>query len=155
MKPNRMLVSRVREIRLSLYCEFHSTLFPLDTQLCTFGLSNEDARILSLFFDPNMKFNTTKTFEKDEFTISTTYEDGYNLKHASYVGFHLKLKRILSPFVFQYYLPAASVVFLSQISLIIPLSSIPGRIGLLATLFLALTNLFINHMVLYTIHTIL
>ena len=36
---------------------------------------------------------------------------------------------------------------LSQIGLIIPLTSIPGRIGLLATLFLSLTNLFINHMV--------
>ena len=146
-KPNTTFVSRVREIQMSVFCEFHSTMFPLDTTNCTFRLSNEDASGLQLLFDPDMKHIGTKTFGKDGFNITKTYEYGYNLEDSGYIGFNLEMRRVLSPFLFQYYLPAASVVFVSQISLLIPLSSIPGRTGLLATLFLTLTNIFINHMV--------
>ena len=146
-RHNSMFVSRIREMRISLYCTFHSNMFPLDSQNCTFRLSNEDATRLQLLFDHDASQNDTTVFEKYGFTISITYEDGSNTKDSLYIGLNLKMKRVISPFVFQYYLPAAAVVFLSQIGLIIPLTSIPGRIGLLATLFLSLTNLFINHMV--------
>lgn len=153
-RPNSMLVSRVREMRMSLYCAFRSNMFPLDSQNCTFRLSNEDAGRLQLFFDHDTNKNDTTVFEKYGFTISIIYENGINTKDSLYVGLNFEMKRVISPFVFQYYLPAAAVVFLSQIGLIIPLTSIPGRIGLLATLFLSLTNLFINHMVISMISLI-
>ena len=153
-RPNSMFVSRIREMRMSLYCAFHSNIFPLDSQNCTFRLSNEDARRLQLLFDLDTNQNDTRVLEKFGFTISTIYEDGSNTKDSLYIGLNLKMKRVISPFVFQYYLPAAAVVFLSQIGLIIPLTSIPGRIGLLATIFLSLTNLFINHMVIRIIELV-
>ena len=143
--PNTTFVSRVREIHMSVYCEFHSTRFPLDTTYCAFRLSNEDARGLQLLFTPDMDHIGTKTFEIDGFNITMTYEHGHDLEDSSYIGFNLEMRRILSPFLFQYYMPAASVVLVSQISLI---TEIPGRTALLATLFLTLTNIFINHMVL-------
>ena len=99
-KPITMFVSRVREIRTSFYCEFHSSKFPLDFTNCTFRLSNEDARGLQLHFDSVMKHNGTETFEKDGFNISKTYEKGFNLEDSYYIGFNLGMKRVLSPFLF-------------------------------------------------------
>ena len=42
----------------------------------------------------------------------------------------------------KYYLPSAAIVIASQISFIIPMTAIAGRTALLATLFLALINIF-------------
>ena len=81
------------------------------------------------------------------FIITKNLEEGLDGNKDAYVGITFKMVRILSPFIFQYHLPAAAIVFVSQVSFIIPPSAIPGRIGLLATLFLTLINLFINHMV--------
>ena len=89
-------------------------------------------------------------FPKYGFMISETEEDGIDEKGSAFVGLKYKMKRVLSPFVFQYFLPAAAIVFVSDISFVIPSSATPGRVGLLATLFLTLTNLFINHMVSFT-----
>jgi hypothetical protein len=62
-------------------------------------------------------------------------------------GFDIILERIAQPYMFQYYFPCAAIVIISQISFIIPLSAIPGRVGLVVTQFLTLTNIFIYQMV--------
>ena len=98
-------------------------------------------------FSPIVTPITGTIFSKSGFTVTQLLEDGFNDKNESYVGMEFKMKRALSTFLFQYYLPSAAIVFVSQISFIVPTASIPGRLGLLATLFLTLTNLFINHMV--------
>ena len=109
--------------------------------------SNEDDKRLRLHFSPETIVDKKWRLIKDGFNITRTFKRGYTEKNDTFVGFEIELKRILSPYIFQYYLPCAAIVFVSQISFIIPPSSLPGRIGLLATLFLTLTNLFINHMV--------
>ena len=110
-------------------------------------LSNEDDKRLRLRFSPETIVDKKWRLIKDGFNITRLFKRGYTEKNDTFVGFEIELKRILSPYIFQYYLPCAAIVFVSQISFIIPPSSLPGRIGLLATLFLTLTNLFINHMV--------
>ena len=62
-------------------------------------------------------------------------------------GFNITLERMIQPYIYQYYLPCISIVVVSQISFVIPLSAIPGRVGLVVTQFLTLTNLFIHQMV--------
>ena len=62
-------------------------------------------------------------------------------------GVELQLRRPMSKYVLQYYLPAITIVMASSVSFIIPLSAIPGRVALVVTLFLTLTNIFINQMV--------
>ena len=62
-------------------------------------------------------------------------------------GFDVTLARMIQPYLFQYYFPSIAIVVVSQISFIIPLSAIPGRIGLIVTQFLTLTNIFIHQMV--------
>jgi hypothetical protein len=62
-------------------------------------------------------------------------------------GFDKILKRVVQPYMFQYYLPCAAIVVISQISFIIPIFAIPGRVPLVVTQFLTLTNIFISQMV--------
>ena len=62
-------------------------------------------------------------------------------------GFKIKLERIIQPYLLQYYIPCATIVLVSMISFLIPLTAIPGRVALVVTLFLTLTNIFTAEMV--------
>ena len=147
--PNGTYVWAYLEIQLSLFCDFDFTDFPMDAHSCRFVETNENARELQLLPSSKLENNLFPLFQKDGFEVETSFVQGDNSdsKKLSYCGFILRLKRIYSLYVFQYYLPGAAIVFLSHISFIIPPSSIPGRIGFLATLFLTLMNICINHMV--------
>ena len=133
---------------MSLFCHFKFRDFPLDTQLCTFQVTNQDAQYLELIL-PVEKNLLSKNFTKDGFYITAKFGQGKDChgRATSCIVVEFIMRRIRSTFVFQYYLPCCAIVFVSQISFIITPSSIPGRLGLLATQFLTLTNLFINHMV--------
>ena len=63
------------------------------------------------------------------------------------IGFRVYLRRKVTPFAIQYYIPCAAIVMLTQISFIVPISSIPGRVVLLITEFLTLINIFIHQQV--------
>ena len=131
--------------------------------MCQFVYTNENARELHLLpyvddvstigrrISSELDWDTYsyRAPEKDGFEIETSFVHGNDLgkENFHYWGFNITMRRIISPYAFQYFLPAAAIVGISQISFIIPPSSIPGRIGLLATLFLTLMNIFINHMV--------
>ena len=133
---------------MSLFYHFKFKDFPLDTQRCTFQITNQDAQYLQLIF-PVKKNLLSKNFTKDGFDINAEFSQGKvcNGGATSCIEAEFIMRRIRSTFVFQYYLPCCAIVFVSQISFIVTPSSIPGRLGLLATQFLTLTNLFINHMV--------
>ena len=45
-----------------------------------------------------------------------------------------------------YYIPSILIVLVSEIGFVVPVTAIPGRIGLLVTQFLTLINLFIHQM---------
>ena len=59
-------------------------------------------------------------------------------------GFSLKLKRLKTQIIIQVYLTSTSLVIVSWLSFIIQPSSIPGRMGLLVTVFLVIINIFIG-----------
>ena len=65
----------------------------------------------------------------------------------SKIGLQIKMKRLVRPFVYQYYLPCISIVLVSFMSFVVPLSAIPGRVALVVTQCLTLTNLFIHQRV--------
>ena len=145
--PNTTLIVAEKDLLITLPCDFEPTMFPFDNNICNFKHSNKYVPNLIPVISKYKRPQTAISFSKFGYTVTGVLEEGSGDKNISYCGFKLKMKRNLSPFVFQYFLPSASIVFVSHISFIIPSSSIPGRVGLLATLFLTLTNLFINHMV--------
>ena len=58
------------------------------------------------------------------------------------VGFRINLVRHSSPYVTKYFVPCFAMVLISFISFVIPPEAIPGRTGLLVTLFLVLVTVF-------------
>ena len=78
--------------------------------------------------------------------VSTLFDENINNGNNT-IGVKLEMTRRLKPFFLKYYVPAVAIVIVSEISFLIPVVAIPGRIGLLVTMFLTLTNLFIYNMV--------
>ena len=104
-----------------------------------------------MLYDPDKKTHLSdKPYDTLGFDITTAFVDA-NSTYANEkleIGFDIMMKRIIRPFVYQYYLPCIAIVFISQVSFIVPLSAIPGRIALVVTQFLALTNIYVQQMVL-------
>ena len=144
--PNTTAIVMRQDLQITLPCSFDPNTFPFDAPHCKLRYSNEVAQNL-IPIPLRTSTRTPMPFSKYGFTITELQDDGIDKKGSAFVGLKYKMKRILSPFVFQYFLPAAAIVFVSDMGFIIPSSATPGRVGLLATLFLTLTNLFINHMV--------
>ena len=123
----------------------------MDKQKCSlkFGSSLENPLVL-LIVDPHkICRNQEKTYERNGFLVSAACFT--ETKEQYRVGFHFFLDRVITKYLCQYYLPSAIIVFVSQISFVIPISALPGRIGLVVTQFLALTNIFINEQVILII----
>ena len=134
--------------KVTVSCPFIFSAFPFDNQKCN----------LTMELDSNANFTVhsekhNKEYDADGFKIKS-YGFGplwyYYEAFASSVpmfGVEVQLKRPISKYVLQYYLPAITIVMASSVSFIIPLSAIPGRVALVVTLFLTLTNIFIHEMV--------
>ena len=148
---NSTFIYSHREYHLGLSCAFDFTDYPMDSHECQFQLTNEYARnlILSLFsFTKHFHHsNVEKHYEKEGFdiVISHVEKNGTNrMMDISLVGIQINMQRLIQPFLYKYYFPSIAIVCVSQVSFIIPPSSIPGRLGLVATQFLTLTNIFID-----------
>jgi len=143
---NSTVIFVYKEYYLDLVCNFNFNAFPMDIQSCKFQLTNEYVRDIQLKLFSLMAIHEPERYIKDGFDIGVTYNeyDGMNDKNISYVGMKLSMRRLIHPYLYQYYVPCIAIVCVSQASFIIPPSSVPGRLGLLATQFLTLTNIFIN-----------
>ena len=129
-------------------CNFDFKNFPFDKSACKVRLksklSEEVREILDQDTSANGDFsnNIVSAFDINITLFGNTIE----VENASYnnFGFDMEINRRINSYVIQYYVPCASIVLVSSISFIIPLTAIPGRVSLVVTLFLTLTNLIIH-----------
>ena len=149
--PNATFILALFQYNVRSTCEYDFTSFPMDDHNCQLLLTNEFIRDLKISLlslqGSNYESNIIKYYEKDGFNITIRYENNdapRNSSEISYVGLNFKMSRVLFPYISQYYVPCIAIVCVSQGSFIIPPSSIPGRLGLVATLFLAITNILID-----------
>ena len=112
------------------------------------GIQQESKRNLTIHSEKH-----NKEYDADGFKIKSNgfspvwlYYETFALSVPQF-GVEVQLKRPISKYVLQYYLPAITIAMASSVSFIIPLSAIPGRVALVVTLFLTLTNIFIHQMV--------
>ena len=135
--------------RVTVSCSFNFSTFPFDKQECYL--------IMDLPFNWNLTLHSeteyTAKYHADGFEIQS-YEfgpiKGYDKllgTHSTLFGVVFEAKRHVSKYILQYYLPSITIVMASSVSFIIPLSAIPGRVALVVTQFLTLTNIFIHQMV--------
>ena len=149
-------ISALKKWKATIFCNFDFSLFPFDTQHCEFRQFSSDPNLriesgcrqaITTFlykavgFDVNF-LPTGDDCENKEVAISNSNEFAWKD-----TGFNITLTRIFKPYLYQYYFPSVAIVIVSLISFIIPLSAIPGRIVLVVTQFLTLTNIFIHQTV--------
>ena len=163
LSPNVPLIYAFKMWRVTMYCKFDFFKFPLDTQHCKFRQAfGSTSDTVGLFYYPpyslTYKNDRNKTvgnwtFSAAGFSVSikltgTPIEsDTIDQKNIGSFGFDIKLERIVQPYLLQYYIPCITIVLVSMISFLIPLTAIPGRVTLVVTLFLTLTNIFTVEMV--------
>ena len=127
-----------KDWRATILCEFDFATYPFDTQTCSFLQTIDSNSMTELqHFDNMTDIEYTAVGFEIEVTL-TKYDE-----NATEMGFNITLRRIVSPYIYQNYIPCAAIVVVSQVSFMIPQESIPGRISLIATQFLTLTNVFI------------
>ena len=148
-------LSALKSWRATIFCKYDFSLFPFDSQICAFlqfGSSQEihiKSSCRNISIDPKHKLNG---FDVSLSPVGPSCDQRKKLKTSNDLmwtdtGFNITLKRNIQPYLYQYYFPCAAIVIVSQISFIIPLTSVPGRVGLVVTQFLTLTNIFIHQMV--------
>ena len=125
---------------LTVQCSFDFSNYPMDAQSCKFLLSSKDRHNVNFRL---YKQEQVMPFDSLGFNMQIEFMDGRCGCNNYQAGFSITMDRILKPFIFMSYCPVIAIVLISAITFIIPVSSIPGRVGLAATLFLTLTNTFI------------
>ena len=142
-------------------CDFNFDNYPMDRQSCEFRLiSLSYGEYLTFLFYNTMRLEANSTIPNSEFDMKIHFFDrdlcrkaGNAMievachKNLRELGFIITMERYLQPFVMRYYLPSVAIVLISQTSFFVPPNVIPGRAGLLVTLFLTQTNIFMNQQV--------
>ena len=145
------------ETEVTIYCNFHLHLYPMDEQEC-------ELKIGSSNYGPGIEYQLIESIWKDiygigsyhskDFYVEIHFQESKNdylgsdyFSGLKEVGFKIKLKRCILSYVFKYYISCAAIVIISQISFLIPPDQVPGRIALLVTTFLILVNIFIGQQV--------
>ena len=144
---NKTAVLYTFDARSTVYCNFDLSAYPLDIQVCEFRFGSRSSEAVFVLHDPNGNNHLEAYYEADNFHVTISFFDQKLGIGRNMVGFNIKMVRIVTPYIMEYYLPCIAVVLVSEIGFIIPLTAIPGRVALLVTQFLTLTNLFIQHIV--------
>ena len=136
-----------KDWKATFVCDFEFSTFPFDTQTCRFVQKIDSTSLTHIEYFGNM---TNMEYRALGFDIEILLREENKQNETDdfflivdEIGFNITLKRIVDRYLFQCYLPCAAIVTVSQISFMIPQESIPGRIALIATQFLTLTNIFI------------
>ena len=138
---------------VKISCDFNFDTYPFDNQTCSFKMIVENINV-TLHERPSFFERISK--EQDEF-------DGYKLQRelvldpltlsplfqapTSEFGVTFKMTRQIEPYIYKYYIPCTAIVVTSFFSFMIPLTAIPGRVAVVVTPLLTVTNIFVHHMV--------
>ena len=127
--------------------------FPFDTQTCQFYITSsvhpDDEIDFSTVVLPNDKLKEELETVRVEIAIipekdrtqADSLDDNYDFSIA---GIVFTLERKAGSYIMRYYVPVFGMANVCMVSFLIPPDAIPGRTGLLVTLFLVLTTIFGN-----------
>lgn len=145
------------EVELKIFCNFDFSKFPFDSHICpvTWGDDEQGMEDIILkpasvrYEDKETSVETPPIVIKDlpypfEFTLESipsfikVYDTNY-----SYTGMTVKMKRSSFGLLLSgYYYPTGSFALLSQISFLIHVDMVPGRMGMIVTLYLITANVY-------------
>lgn len=134
------------EAKVTMYCEFEFRNYPMDISKCMFRFGGQWSGVRFILYDPEHHFHRTHYYHARDFDITIDF-----FENSSIIGFNLELDRSIGSYIVRYYIPCVTIVIISQISFIVPMTAIPGRVVLMVTPFLTLVSIFLQQMVSITI----
>ena len=148
---NTIVVQSIINWSVTISCPFEFASFPFDRNQCLCKIRFWDIDI-SLKFAEKWKNGIEElTGQRDingfKVVIALSNATQPPNVYFSDVTLLIDLQRLSRIYIYQYYIPCITIVIASSFSFIIPLSAIPGRVALIVTQFLTLTNIFINQIV--------
>ena len=135
-------------IKASVYCIFDHKKYPMDKQECNLTIGSNSFGAIFVLKNDNDSSHGNSTYVASTFLVASKFFD--DQRHSfgnNTIGIRFIMTHATVPYMVKYYIPCNAIVIISLMSFMIPLSAIPGRIALLVTQFLTLTNLFIYEMV--------
>ena len=135
------------QIKSTVYCEFEHSAYPMDHQICKVSMGSSSHGAIFVMRWHRCANKRPVIHLSTDFNISMSLFDENTGQGDNEIGIKIKMDRKLSPFMLQYYIPCIAIIMVSQLSFVIPVNALPGRVALLVTLFLTLVNLFIHQMV--------
>ena len=162
------------EAKMTVYCDFDLSAYPMDTQMCELRIGSRSSTVSFIQMDNDGKHGenilsprfardikiynavgfdfAVQNFEQNVTVASNETSDTgepwyFRNTTKSTVGIQIKMKRSIHPFIMKYYFPCIAIVVVSHIGYMVPLTAMPARVALLVTQLLTLTNLFIHEMV--------
>ena len=138
------------EANVQIFCALDLHYYPMDNQTCRFRMGSQSPNYKFILDEQKVNYHQPYQTENDDYFLNVSFfqEDvSPNENDRNSLGFKIKIKRKIKSYLLRYYLTSAAIVFTSQISFIISIDALPGRIGLIVGLFLTLTNIFIHQMV--------
>ena len=149
-QQNTTLVRATLIWKVILNCDFHFSMFPFDHLICEFRLISRGTEKLRDVLYGHENKTMIQVPDNNHGFIANAKIVGINKNDnnsTDQIGFDVVLKRLIDPYLWQYYFPCIATVTISSISFAIPVSAIPGRVSLSVVLILALMNLFTGLMV--------
>ena len=150
--PNATVMYAFPMWKVKLFCPFEFSKYPFDQQTCSFMIAAFNLNITiceqqawGYLREKQLDFGGYD-LNRTQFKEGPWYESIVEA-NVEVFGFHIKMTRQIETYFYQYYLPCMAVVITSIFSFIVPLTAIPGRVMIVVTQFLTLTNLFSNAMV--------
>ena len=138
------------EIKTTVYCVFTYSRYPMDQQRCTFSIGSASQSVIFVL-NPAPGYNhgphRVNAYQAENFNIRIQFFDNGIKNGSNTVGIIIEMCRLQNSFLYMYYIPCIAIVLVSLIGFVIPVTAIPGRVGLLVTQFLTLINLSIHQMV--------
>ena len=150
LKINKMGIFRHNaRVKITLSCHMDFKQYPFDSHLCIYKVGSfynhrETVDCKSTFFYSQENQRSLQYMAKVIKLPNAHHKYVYLEKDWATCGFGIELKRIKVQILFQVYVTTVLLVITSWISFIVHPCCIPGRMGLLVTVFLVMINIFIS-----------
>jgi hypothetical protein len=136
------------EAQATIYCNFRFSNYPMDKQRCDLVIDRAYpiSNVVNFVFEIGLFAVTGKNEVLDDFDIEVVFDP---VSNQTGIRGTIHLRRNIFPYIIKYYLPCAAIMTMSSLSFFMSKESgaILGRMALLVTQFLTLTNILIAQQV--------